>query len=195
MRGSWNWAIAADAARDFGPGMEVETIFGPVGSSGKKEDEACVARERRESAERSASREAISLHFAQLGTTHKGNRFRLLTLVEPPRATTRHATMEEITHLEQYRTLSSAVEQLAKEIVTKRMQSLPLDSTSHLASAAPLFASLHAVNRKSSAWAMNAKGTSAEARKAMDHAHLLLQNLLFERNHLEKEISNCERFE
>lgn len=108
------------------------------------------------------------------------------------RSTRIDAAMEEITHLEQYRSFSTAVQQLAKEIVTQRMQ---LNRPAFLAQAAPLFASLHAVNRKSSNWAVHAKGTSAEARKSMDQQHLLLQNLLFERNHLEKEITNCQRFE
>lgn len=103
--------------------------------------------------------------------------------------------MEEITHLSQYRSFSTAVEQLVKEMVTQRMQSIELNSSAYLASAAPLFASLHAVNRKSSAFAVNSKGASAESRKSMDEAHLLLQNLLFQRNHLEKEITNCQRFE
>ena len=59
MRGSWNWAIAAEAASDLGPGMDAETMLGRVGSSGKKEAEACVASERRGSAERRARREAM----------------------------------------------------------------------------------------------------------------------------------------
>ena len=103
--------------------------------------------------------------------------------------------MEDITHLEQYRSFHAAIEGLAKSIVTQRMQSIQIDSSAYLAQAAPHFASLHAVNRKSSTYAVEAKSTTSQARKSIDQAHLSLQNLLFQRNHLEKEITNCQRFE
>jgi THO complex subunit 5 len=58
----------------------------------------------------------------------------------------------------------------------------------------PLFARLKAVNRTATAAVRASKQRTGEARLAMDQAHLQLQNLLYERRHLEREIEKCNRF-
>lgn len=57
-----------------------------------------------------------------------------------------------------------------------------------------LFASLKATNRAAAALVRLTKQQTAQARLAMDQAHLHLQNLLYERRHLEREIEKCNRF-
>lgn len=57
-----------------------------------------------------------------------------------------------------------------------------------------LFASLKALNRTATSQVRASKQQTAQARMAMDEAHLQLQNLLYERRHLEREIEKCNRF-
>ncbi|KAF9510817.1 hypothetical protein BS47DRAFT_1319420 [Hydnum rufescens UP504] len=50
-------------------------------------------------------------------------------------------------------------------------------------------------NREASKTCTAERERTAEARNAMDQTHLGLQNLLYERRHLEREIQKCHQFE
>ncbi|KAF8529024.1 Fms-interacting protein-domain-containing protein [Hysterangium stoloniferum] len=68
------------------------------------------------------------------------------------------------------------------------------DSETLLSEASALFAQLKALNRATNAATRDHKQRTAEARQAMDHTHLGLQNLMYERRHFEKEIEKCRQF-
>jgi len=57
-----------------------------------------------------------------------------------------------------------------------------------------LFARLKALNRSANTATRSHKQATADARTQMDHAHLGLQNLLYEKRHLEREIDKCRQF-
>jgi THO complex subunit 5 len=60
--------------------------------------------------------------------------------------------------------------------------------------ASALFARLKAVNRDVNASVRDRKQMTSNARLEMDHMHLGLQNLLYEKRHLEREIEKCRQF-
>ncbi|KAH9943404.1 Fms-interacting protein-domain-containing protein [Epithele typhae] len=60
--------------------------------------------------------------------------------------------------------------------------------------AGALFARLKALNRAANAAARTHKHATADARHEMDQTALGLQNLLYERRHLEREIEKCRQF-
>lgn len=60
--------------------------------------------------------------------------------------------------------------------------------------AAALFAQLKAANRAANTATRQAKDATAAARQEMDQSHLGLQNLLYEKRHLEREIEKCRQF-
>jgi THO complex subunit 5 len=60
--------------------------------------------------------------------------------------------------------------------------------------AGALFARLKALNRDANAAARAHKQITADARQDMDQTHLRLQNLLYEKRHLEREIEKCRQF-
>ncbi|BGP38611.1 hypothetical protein JCM10450v2_002560 [Rhodotorula kratochvilovae] len=68
------------------------------------------------------------------------------------------------------------------------------DPQPYLAQSAPLFAALHGMNRAAQLSAKECRARSQDARLEMDAAHLRLQNLLFERNHIEREIRSAEEY-
>ena len=57
-----------------------------------------------------------------------------------------------------------------------------------------LFGQLKAHNRAANAQTRSHKQATADARTQMDQAHLALQNLLYEKRHLEREIDKCRQF-
>lgn len=57
-----------------------------------------------------------------------------------------------------------------------------------------LIARLKALNRAANAAARERKLITAAARQEMDDAHLGMQNLLYEKRHLEREIEKCQQF-
>ncbi|THV08544.1 hypothetical protein K435DRAFT_847399 [Dendrothele bispora CBS 962.96] len=57
-----------------------------------------------------------------------------------------------------------------------------------------LFACLKSVNRAANLATRASKDETAIARQEMDHASLGLQNLLYEKRHLEREIEKCRQF-
>ncbi|KII95191.1 hypothetical protein PLICRDRAFT_48157 [Plicaturopsis crispa FD-325 SS-3] len=60
--------------------------------------------------------------------------------------------------------------------------------------AGALIARLKALNRAANAATRAHKQATTEARHEMDQAHLGLQNLLYEKRHLEREIDKCRQF-
>ncbi|TFY54067.1 hypothetical protein EVJ58_g9077 [Rhodofomes roseus] len=60
--------------------------------------------------------------------------------------------------------------------------------------AGALFARLKALNRAANGATRVQKQTTADARQQMDHTYLGLQNLLYEKRHLEREIEKCRQF-
>ena len=57
-----------------------------------------------------------------------------------------------------------------------------------------LIARLKSVHRTANAVSQARRAQTAEARTEMDAAHLRLQNLLYEKRHLEREIDKCRQF-
>ncbi|TFK55721.1 hypothetical protein OE88DRAFT_1652158 [Heliocybe sulcata] len=68
------------------------------------------------------------------------------------------------------------------------------DTASVHVRAGALFARLKAINRASNAATRAHKQATADARHEMDQTHLGLQNLLYEKRHLEREIEKCRQF-
>ncbi|KAF9247061.1 Fms-interacting protein-domain-containing protein [Melanogaster broomeanus] len=66
-------------------------------------------------------------------------------------------------------------------------------TTVHLRASA-LLARLKALNRNANAATRAHKQATTEARQEMDQTHLGLQNLLYEKRHLEREIDKCRQF-
>jgi THO complex subunit 5 len=60
--------------------------------------------------------------------------------------------------------------------------------------ASALVSRLKALNRNANAATRIHKQATAEARQEMDQTHLGLQNLLYEKRHLEREIEKCRQF-
>ncbi|KAG6335638.1 hypothetical protein ID866_3454 [Astraeus odoratus] len=60
--------------------------------------------------------------------------------------------------------------------------------------ATALVARLKALNRKANATTRAHKQATTDARQEMDQTHLGLQNLLYEKRHLEREIEKCRQF-
>ncbi|KAG2077400.1 hypothetical protein BDR04DRAFT_541611 [Suillus decipiens] len=69
-----------------------------------------------------------------------------------------------------------------------------VDSTSIQIRANALVARLKALNRNANAATRACKQATTEARHDMDQTHLGLQNLLYEKRHLEREIDKCRQF-
>lgn len=68
------------------------------------------------------------------------------------------------------------------------------DSASVQVRAGALFARLKALNRSANAATRTHKQATAETRHDMDQTYLGLQNLLYEKRHLEREIEKCNQF-
>jgi THO complex subunit 5 len=68
------------------------------------------------------------------------------------------------------------------------------DATDMNIRASALIARLKALNRNANAATRIHKQVTAEARQDMDQTHLGLQNLLYEKRHLEREIEKCRQF-
>ena len=66
-------------------------------------------------------------------------------------------------------------------------------TTLHIRASA-LLARLKALNRTANAATRTHKQATADARQDMDQTHLGLQNLLYEKRHLEREIDKCRQF-
>ncbi|KAG2348925.1 hypothetical protein BDR05DRAFT_980268 [Suillus weaverae] len=69
-----------------------------------------------------------------------------------------------------------------------------VDPTSIQIRANALVARLKALNRNANAATRASKQATTEARHDMDQTHLGLQNLLYEKRHLEREIDKCRQF-
>ena len=68
------------------------------------------------------------------------------------------------------------------------------DASSVQIRAGALFARLKALNRAANAATRAHKQQTAETRHDMDQTYLGLQNLLYEKRHLEREIEKCRQF-
>ena len=68
------------------------------------------------------------------------------------------------------------------------------DPTAIQVRASALLARLKALNRSANAATRTHKQATADARQDMDQTHLGLQNLLYEKRHLEREIDKCRQF-
>ncbi|GAA5884590.1 hypothetical protein JCM6882_005310 [Rhodosporidiobolus microsporus] len=90
--------------------------------------------------------------------------------------------------------LASLADQLVASRLDPSSDPGAFDAQPYLAQSAPLFAALHGVNRNNLLQAKECRTRTQDARLEMDSAHLRLQNLLFERNHLEREIRSCEEY-
>ncbi|KAI6151909.1 Fms-interacting protein-domain-containing protein [Pisolithus tinctorius] len=69
-----------------------------------------------------------------------------------------------------------------------------VDPTTVRVQATALVARLKALNRNANAATRAHKQATTEARQEMDQTHLGLQNLLYEKRHLEREIEKCRQF-
>ena len=68
------------------------------------------------------------------------------------------------------------------------------DSTSIHIRAVALIGRLKSLNRAANAATRVCKDETTTARHEMDQSHLGLQNLLYEKRHLEREIEKCRQF-
>ena len=68
------------------------------------------------------------------------------------------------------------------------------DATAVLAQAGVLFTRLRLLNRSANATTRARKQATTEVRHEMDQTYLDLQNLLYEKRHLEREIEKCRQF-
>lgn len=83
------------------------------------------------------------------------------------------------------------------EPILDTLREVSAGSTSTATSKSPpgaLFARLKAVNRSSNAAIAKRRETTAEARNKINDTNLGLQNLMYERRYLEKEIEKCRSF-
>lgn len=107
----------------------------------------------------------------------------------------------ELAHLETLDLISSQLTSIATEVLNAKLEhQTPSDTPTDtepdfLPTAASLFASLKSVNRLSSATVGDCKTKTSQARSELDSIHLGLQNLVYERRHLEREIKKCREFE
>jgi THO complex subunit 5 len=91
-------------------------------------------------------------------------------------------------------------DKLDSDVVVHSLRDLATADTSNYNSqsvqirAIALFARLKALNRAANAATRSHKQATADARQQMDQAHLGLQNLLYEKRHLEREIEKCRHF-
>ena len=81
------------------------------------------------------------------------------------------------------------------DVFEKLLANNTLDPTLLEAYAAALISRIRHFNRDASKMCTAERQRTAEARNAMDQTHLGLQNLLYERRHLEREIQKCRQFE
>lgn len=79
-----------------------------------------------------------------------------------------------------------------RELVTPA--SLPHDAAAVNIRAMALISRLKSLNRAANNATRVHKDITAEARLDMDQSHLQLQNLLYEKRHLEREIEKCRQF-
>jgi THO complex subunit 5 len=90
--------------------------------------------------------------------------------------------------------------QPAAEDVVEKLRDLvssenkDVDTTALHIRAMALVSRLKALNRATNTATRACKQATAEARQEMDQSHLGLQNLLYEKRHLEREIEKCRQF-
>lgn len=90
--------------------------------------------------------------------------------------------------------------QSSSDSVTDALRQLATDASPNVdpalvqIRAGALFARLKALNRDANSAARAHKQITADARHDMDQTHLRLQNLLYEKRHLEREIDKCRQF-
>lgn len=89
---------------------------------------------------------------------------------------------------------SEALDSTVKSLAALANDAASLDYNVLAAQSGALFARLKALNRDANASSRAQKQRTAEARSEMDQTHLGLQNLLYERRHLEREIEKCRQF-
>jgi len=82
---------------------------------------------------------------------------------------------------------------LSNQLVEAHKADEPLQN--FISSAASVFAMLKSAHRLKSFKVRDQKSTAMEARQRVDRAHLGLQNLLYERAHLEREIRTCLEYQ
>lgn len=90
------------------------------------------------------------------------------------------------------RDLARSVVENLQELVSANQTDTDADAI-HIRAGA-LVARLKALNRNANAATRIHKQATAEARQEMDQTHLGLQNLLYEKRHLEREIEKCRQF-
>lgn len=88
--------------------------------------------------------------------------------------------------------LLSTIEQ--EEISTNGLTTIE-ERFSLLHQSSPLFAQLRATSRRVHEDARNGKGRVTEIRSKVDNASLALQNLKYQKRHLQEEIRNCKSFQ
>jgi len=93
---------------------------------------------------------------------------------------------------------SNATEASHLEAVIAALQALASPDTPQTEATAiqagSLFSQLKSINRAATTETKTSKQRTTDARNAMDQAQLGLQNLMYERRHLEREIEKCQQF-
>lgn len=103
---------------------------------------------------------------------------------------------------QQAKPISAAAIQVQAKLLTilEQLSSEPTPPTQEqrlalLATTAPLFAHLRAVSRKAHDDTRRGKRKVIEARQQVDTSSLVLQNLTYQKRHLEEEIRTCRDFQ
>ncbi|SGY50708.1 BQ5605_C001g00917 [Microbotryum silenes-dioicae] len=110
-------------------------------------------------------------------------------------------------YLPPFQDLLAALQQLSSQLVAARLDSSSSSNTTATdegstlniglttQEAGPLFAALHAWNRKGLGEIAALRDETMDARIKMEEAYLRLQNLMFEKDHLQREILACQLYE
>ncbi|KAG0146903.1 hypothetical protein CROQUDRAFT_656700 [Cronartium quercuum f. sp. fusiforme G11] len=102
----------------------------------------------------------------------------------------------ELPHLDTLTLISSELASIANDVLNSKLNHPELNPDhDYLATATSLFATLKSINRSSSSAVGDCKIKTNQARSELDSIHLGLQNLVYERRHLEREIKKCREFE
>lgn len=90
--------------------------------------------------------------------------------------------------------LQEQMTSLSNRLLAARQEEPSGSQHAFIAQSIPLFARLKALHRDASLQALAAKASAAQHRSSMDAASLELQNLVYEKQHLEQEITKCRDY-
>lgn len=91
--------------------------------------------------------------------------------------------------------LAAQLTALANRLLVTRTEEPSADTSIFIIQALPLFAKFKHLHRDASVASLESRAQATEARLDMDRAQLSLQNLMYEKQHFEREIQKCGEYE